>query len=563
MTQAMNGLRCKTCGKPVPAGTICAACDAAQDRTIEQVSEQVKLRTVLGSREDSAVSLRRQAEIIRIQYYQADPHARENPIGRLAAQPGEWTVLLIDGKEPRQLSPGRYDASQDPGFRAMLAEGRGLAMMVCRVRRNVASFPIVVPDAKRLREGDRKTELTADATNLVDAIVTVDGFHGGIELLLSLHVRDPILLLTSLALVKDEVQAAQEQMQAVAQKADKRGFFERLRRALPGSISTTTKAMTTEEVTAQHFYDSIRGEVLLALRGCIGNERAEDLMLSDGVRSRVAENLNRVMSVTLERFGLGIDRVPSFDFVCPRFQTVQTEMAEEQLARKRLEIDKARAQTEAEQLRLAREKSILAVDTNSRIRQAEITSTATTKEMADKAAAEDAARARAMEDERLKFKRDQSAADQRQEIELKSLAERTSDENQRLKIKALREEWDAQQTSEHQRRLETVKLLTTVPAEMRMEVLLALNPGLQNAYIAAKQAEGAHQQIALQERFRGEMTTVLGADRMLINNLMQEGIKQIGTVLTAKAGASQDAPADRVVVDSKSLPGEHTEDRRS
>jgi len=436
--------------------------------------------------------------------------------------------------------------------------------MVCRVRRSVASFPIVVPDAKGLNETALKAGVASTSKTQVDAIVTVDGFHGGIELLLSLHVRDPILLLNSLALMNDQVQIAHEKMQDVAQKADKRGFFERLRRALPGSISTTTRAADAVEVTAQHFYDSIRGEVLLALRGCIGNERAEDLMLSDGVRSRVAENLNRVMNETLQRFGLGIDRVPSFDFVCPRFQTVQTEMAEEQLARKRLEIDKARAQIEAEQLRIAKEKSVLAVGTNEEIKQHEIKTTATTKELADKAAAENATRARLMKEEQLKFEREQAAAAERQRIELGSLDQRTRDEDQRLKIRALREEWDAQQKSEHERRLETVKLLTTVPPEMRMEVLLALNPGLQNAYIAAKQAEGAQQQIVLQERFRGEMTSVLGADRMLINNLMQEGIKQIGTVITAKVSGQKNSGSDeRVVADADATPKSDSSDRNA
>jgi hypothetical protein len=61
-------------------------------------------------------------------------------------------------------------------------------------------------------------------------------------------------------------------------------------------------------------------------------------------------------------------------------------------------------------------------------------------------------------------------------------------------------------------------------------VALTQNPQLAVAYVAAVHAEGLQQQIAMQERFRAEVTKALGQNSQHVNNLIGEAVKQLGSV---------------------------------
>ena len=74
------------------------------------------------------------------------------------------------------------------------------------------------------------------------------------------------------------------------------------------------------KITLADLYPQIRMELAAAIIELIRNENVEELYRTVEVRERVASDIQRIMSRSFDMYGIKIDRVSAFRFICPEYE---------------------------------------------------------------------------------------------------------------------------------------------------------------------------------------------------------------------------------------------------
>jgi hypothetical protein len=255
------------------------------------------------------------------------------------------------------------------------------------------------------------------------------------------------------------------------------------------------------------------------------------------------------MQTTFDTYGLKIERVSAFRFICPRYEELLKRRGDIALDREQLVDRKQELEIGRQQRRMAAEEAqdVSHVETETEMHMA---SDLAARERHEIKEARETERDRdLLRAEQLQRRLEMDGAARQYEIEMKLKEERTRLELQREKMKlamemhgeALRLQ-DQQQESQLNRRIRMLKEYANLPPDSVLTIALAENPQLAAAYAASVQAGNQREQMQMQEKFRDELSKSYASNNEQYTALLQEAVKQWGQYQSAKELAKVTGP---------------------
>ena len=270
---------------------------------------------------------------------------------RLVVQPGTFTVMVSQFHGTHILKPGQYECSRlgiggglKAGFRA---GNEPRPIFFCTVSQTPVTATFVLPDQEllfeetgtgcRAEEGDGPVRrgFGAQPAGAADR----RQFHGRAQVQLVLRCASPDQLLEMFIQSKLQSLDATEKRKLGLPVEDGSGPHAPSR-ARPGGAKnvlsyslavvvrllwgggTTPAPVSTEPVplTVWDVYKAIRMEFAAAIGQSVRNEEIARLFDAVEVRERIAEDIQRIMSQSFDMYGIKIDRVSAFRFICPKYE---------------------------------------------------------------------------------------------------------------------------------------------------------------------------------------------------------------------------------------------------
>lgn len=344
-------------------------------------------------------------------------------------------------------------------------------------------------------------------------------------------------------------------------------------------------------VTLKQVYKRIRLEAGDALRDAIRQETARDLIEGPAkVRERVTDALKDHVGRSLSIFGLSIKRVVSVECVSPEYNRMIIERGRINLRREKIADDRKLAGIEKDELdtetqrfqdqvRHQNDRQRFSTAQQGQSQREQLAEYGETKEVEDQVQSEAMRRRLKREAEEADHLREQQLrnadvdAEIRRQQELSALEiEERRIELQQTKVESavkLNLQYEMgqhriQQDSldqDHRRQIERLEIefqqqMDSNAAEMnnRIQFLekfaglsegieenkllvmaLASNPALAKPYVEATRAKGKDELVSKMEDFKNQLVAVHGQEDKLMHQLWQEGVKQIGQILTKQA----------------------------
>ncbi|MCA9084564.1 MAG: hypothetical protein KDA81_10940 [Planctomycetaceae bacterium] len=361
-------------------------------------------------------------------------------------------------------------------------------------------------------------------------------------------------------------------------------------------------------VSLAHIYKRIRLEVADALRDAIRQETARQLIEEPArVRDRVTVALEEHVRQSLSLYGADIRRIVSVECVSPEYNRMiiergrlklRVEQLDDELQRARIEEEEQRIQSLRfqDQVRHQNERKQYAVSQQAETTRQQLKELGSTRQIEDQVEAEaqrrrlqrEAEEAAHLREERRRDAETEAAVQRQQELNALDMEERRQKLHQEkmsavvnMNLKYERGQQELQQEAldrEHQRQIERLTLefrqqLESNAAEMQNRIgflekfaglsanveeskllvmALASNPKLARPYVEATRARGQEELIAKMEDFRRELVDAHGKEDQLVHQLWQEGVRQIGNVLTKQSEkASTQVFAQNVKIDDE------------
>jgi hypothetical protein len=268
---------------------------------------------------------------------------------------------------------------------------------------------------------------------------------------------------------------------------------------------------------------------------------------------------------------LKLVEVTSFRFLSPEYDMVLQKESAMALEQAELQSNKTAAQIRAEKRTITEQDMIGATGSDSRIKKAELATEhdlrrteiaeqeatrlrlaaqhGAVKEAMGQVQAAEAARSREMEAVKLQHTREQHLLNEqtrnralmekaRMMLELKNLAADAQLERENKRLAA-----------QGERRVQYLKAIADagLSSDSILAIQLAENPHLANAYAAAVKAKSVEEKLELQKEFEEKLLQIATSDRKQVNDLLTEGIKQIGHVM----GEAQKKQRPSVIVSAR------------
>jgi hypothetical protein len=542
---------------------------------------------------------------------------------RLVVQPGTFTVMVSQFQGSTILKPGQYECSRlgvGGGTRAAFRAGQEpRPIFFCTVSQTPVTATCVLPDDEILRDetGNRdQFDVNAAVSRL--GIRTSDNFLGGAQAQLVLRCVAPAKLLdifiqarlqsldpdekTRLGLPLDrmdrmkiadqnltrqanlKLELNQDDLATLATGGRQSGPENQV--SAPGGIKGLlsyswavvsrilwgggSQVRTTEPVplSVWDVYRAVRMEFAAAISESVRNEPIAGLYDAVTVRDRIAQDIQRIMSQSFEMYGIRIERVSAFRFICPKYEKLLERRAniaqedqqlkdrerEADIAAKRRNIalgdhiDSSRTETtlgkheESDNADLARHK--IKEDRETEHDRGEFLTEQQQRELARDTTAHRHRLSKEFEQEqqRLQLEADQ----ERQRLQLE-----TDKEKQRLQLQAekmnmalgwherLLELQNKQQDATVNRRIKMIEQYAKLPKDSILTIALAENPQLAAAYAASVQAQNQQDKVQMQEKFRNELATAYAGNNAQFTQLLHEAVRQWGHYQTAKQISQQ------------------------
>ena len=530
---------------------------------------------------------------------------------RLVVQPGTFTVMVSQFHGTKVLEPGPYECSRlgiGGGLKAAFQAGsEPRPIFFCTVSRTPVTATFVLPDRDLLFEetGEsavvkgKKVELyDVDSALSRLGIRTSDNFLGGAQVQLVLRCASPAQLLEMFIQSKLQSLGPADRRKLGLPVEDDSGA-NRQQKARPGGVKglfayscavvarllwgSGTPPATAEPVALSVWdvYREIRMEFAAAIGQSVRNEPIAHLFDAVEVRDRIAEDIQKIMSRSFDMYGIKIERVSAFRFICPKYEEllerrVNIAIDGQQLDDRRKEVDIAKKQRRIDiddrldsshtETELHKQETS---DQGKRERH-EIEETRQTELDRDVARAEQQVRTLAMDetDHLHKLGKDRATEEQRLELqaeqERQRLALQAQEETQRLQLQAAKmdmalgvqvrvldiqskqldlqnKQQDAllqrqikQKQAEIEGRIKMIEQYAKLPRDSILTIALAENPQLAAAYAASIQAQSHEAKAQMQEKFRAELTTAYQGNNAQYTQLLQEAVRQWGHYQVAK-----------------------------
>ena len=387
-----------------------------------------------------------------------------------------------------------------------------------------------------------------------------DNFLGRVTVQLVLEVVDPQRLVATLQETQrtagkgggagqgslSEVQARKFQQTATADNVmvggRRRKLFERMLGLKDEAALVNSELLEpTETITFADLYPHVRFEMMRVIAMVIGTTRADDLYTNPNAQRDLEDEIKRQMSQTLEAQGLALSRVSALQFLSDRFES-KLKLEEEVAFEDNVAGLKRRAMENARDLAEAELDHTGSFD-RARLEQERLTDAQKSRLLDQQQAADVQRRQLAEEADRDRRVRDASA-DVQIDRERRSL-----DHEERLR--ELEYARVGLELHRERRRIDAdiaadrARLLAEMPPDRLLLILIDQNPSLQQAFIAAKQAEGHQERAEAEKMIVAEITRLEGEHRGDTQQLLVEAIKQIGPVtghlIDAQRGNRRDA----------------------
>ena len=499
---------------------------------------------------------------------------------RLVVQPGTFTVMVSQFQGTSVLQPGQYDCSRlgiGGGIKTAFQAGREpRPIFFCTVSQAPVTATFVLPDHAILcvetnkfvgedNEVKKDTHLyNVDAALSRLGIRTSDNFLGGAQAQLVLRCINPARLLEMFIHAKLQSFNRDEKVKlglplnaedTSSHGGGAKGIFTYslavIARLLWGGGN---QAVPTEPVALRVWdvYCAIAMEFAAAIGQSVRNEPIAHLFDAVEVRDRVAEDIQRVMSQSFDMYGIKIDRVSAFRFICPMYEDLLKRRANiardsQQLDDRRKEVDIAVEQRHID-LRdhIDSSRTVTDLDKQETSDKAErdrhqIKEDRETERDRGALLAEAQQRALAMDQTAHQHQLGKERAAEEQHLELQAEQERQRLQLQDQKMKMalgwqerLLELQNKQQDATVQRRIKMLEQYAKLPKDSILTIALAENPQLAAAYAASVQAQSLQDKAQMQERFRAELATAYAGNNAQFGRLLQEAVRQWGQYQTAK-----------------------------
>ena len=541
---------------------------------------------------------------------------------RLVVQPGTFTVMVSQFQGSTVIKPGQYECSRlgvGGGIRAAFRAGQEpRPIFFCTVSQTPVTATCVLPDDELLRDetGDRKEFDVNAAVNRL-GIRTSDNFLGGAQTQLVLRCVAPAKLLdifiqarlqsldpeekTRLGLpldrfdrikIADENLRCQDSLNLEHNRDDLatlaaagrqvggdqpsasggvKGFFSYswavVSRILWGG---STQVRTTEPVplSVWDVYRAVRMEFAAAISESVRNEPIAGLYDAVTVRDRIAQDIQRIMSQSFDMYGIRIERVSAFRFICPKYEKLLERRANIAQEDQQLQDREREADIAAKRRKIALGDHIDSSRTETDLHKRETSDKAdlerhgigedrATERDRDTLRAEKQMRELAMDATAHQHQLGKERMTEKQRLELHAEQERqrlllqSEEEKQRLQLQAEKMEmalgWQerllALQNKQQDavlkrqiddRRIKMLEQYARLPKDSILTIALAENPQLAAAYAASVQAQSQQEKAQMQEKFRSELATAYSGNNVQFTQLLQEAVRQWGQYQTAK-----------------------------
>jgi hypothetical protein len=509
---------------------------------------------------------------------------------RLVVQPDTFTVMVSQFNGTSVLKPGQYDCSRlgiGGGLTAGFRAGREpRPVFFCTVSQTPITATFVLPDQEILdhETGDTSERTGKEVYDVNSAVSrlgirTSDNFLGGAQAQLVLRCVNPARLLEMFIQAKLQSLDPDEKVKlGLPLNAEDRTTLRGLGRE-PGPDYKTaaaggakgiltyslavvgrllwggdTQPRTTEPValTVWDVYRAVRMEFAAAIGQSVRNEPIAHLFDAVEVRDRIAEDIQKIMSQSFDMYGIQIDRVSAFRFICPKYEEVLERRAniardsqqlgdlekQAEIARKQRAIDLADhvdgSKTETE---LGKQETSHRAD----LERHGIQENRETERERGEFLAEEQARELARDTTAHRHRLGKELEEQRQRLQLEADQEKLrlqlQDEKMKMALgwqeRMLRLQ-NEQQDAAVSRRIKLLEQYARLPKDSILTIALAENPQLAAAYAASVQAQSQQEKVQMQEKFRGELATAYAGNNAQFTQLLQEAVRQWGQYQVAK-----------------------------
>ena len=482
----------------------------------------------------------------------------------------ESSFLVFRTAEPQEVKAGMYKLSDlvtvtgsDAG-RSANQEHRFACM--CTIRKQQISANVMFPDIYDLySQSDKPTDLEnpnveemirhanidsggVDRALRMANVRSMDNFLGYVRLQMEFGATDPRLLVTTLhetrratVRVKGEGESAMSQQEVFEQKfkealkpgggpteqIDRPGMIGRFLDFVKGKQEVVDGDLMepTQPITFADLYPLLRFELTRVVSTAVRQYTAEDMYDNPEQRDKLQLDIQRHMSESLKKYGLALTRVSALQFVSEGYQEKLDAAAELALRRQLLDLQRNAAEARADQLKIEAQvqEAEIARDQSVGVRRAQA--------------------ATAINDERLTGKLSMDArqadADRRKRI---ADAQAEADAFKAgFEVYTMVNDYKAKQLADQRRQL------AELPADKLLPILMAENPALQQAFVAAQQAKSGDERFAAEVRIRNEMSAMHREHGGNLQALMLEAAKQVGHV-TGKLLEGKREPGSQVDV---------------
>lgn len=548
-------IKCPNCGNMTYAQTHCIHCGAALrgsegGRDARCVQAETDISQAQGGFEEHYRAVRaslclEEKKFLRFLAFKHPKVAVPQWLPRLNVPRG-WkaTIYSQTGKVERELEQGVYSAAKIGGevspLAAVVHSARGSHLSIFLYQ--VAEFPIsfMVP------EKDPPYHTLAGC-----GIRCAEGFSGGALVNMVLRIQDPAHLLFALRNLDSGAKPASLSQVLLAPFA----FMDTLFAPPAGTADADT---LIAEFAADSLWNRLRGEFVHDIGLLMRNESALEMRDSPQVQNRILEGLSKAMTAALQRYGVELREVTSFQFLSPDHDSIlcQQVVAAQVAAQMRSEKPAAELRKEerdvtemdlvdaAEASRGIERARIEAAEEIARRRLAEEETTNLRKAAADGAVSEivdrnkAASSARAL---RLRAAEEQHEREQEQArtrllvgkakmmLEVKKQAMELENQAEEAKLQRHNKALAAQ----HERRLSFLRAIAEVglPPDSILALQLSDRPELAAAYAEAVRARSYEDRIQLQREFEDKLIRINTSEREQVNTLLRAGIEQIGRVM--------------------------------
>lgn len=456
--------------------------------------------------------------------------------------PKNWKALVYstNGALEREFGPGLYNISKerasDDVFAGFIESYKRNSVNIFRVPSVQIPVTFMLPGCKLLANGEFQCENLSSSS-----IRSAEGYMGGASVEMIVHVEDAPSLLRTVVDLKDEPDKGANIVLAALSAP-----FNILGSLISPGGGKKSKDFAHEPVNGWVLWEKVRNEFIQAIQAVVLTEAVREMYSAVEVRERIHQKIQDTMAVTMRRYGLVIDRVVSFRFMCPQYDMILQNEANVAQEEAEMETEERRAELRSRAREIAERDAADAAAADEKIRKAQIEAekeVLVSEERAggekdkarDERLAAEQERERAMDAARQDHDRAQDALGQdHRRVQLEA--------NERLDISLKKEKWlaaleirEKALDGENRRQIQLLQTIAEagLPADSILALQLREHPELAGAYSDAVRARSYEERIQMQKEFENKLLTIGMSDKKYVHEFLKEGINQIGRVMTA------------------------------